>query len=258
LKWLLMMMIAFVFDANAQIDWTPATKHGNIMMTGTSQTNGLDFDVSRNVAGAAGIKIFNSNTTGRSLILLGEAYGGKYGYLSHHSQSHVSDPGYTQTYKPSSTVLTGSDVNGLAIVSKQDIRFHSGGEQDGTQRMVVKSSGNVGIGTTNPDAKLAVKGTIHANEVKVDLNVPGPDYVFATDYQLQPLNELKTYIDQNKHLPEVPSAAAMEADGINLGEMNMLLLKKVEELTLYLIEKDKELQALKSDIEKLKNQNYEK
>jgi len=87
---------------------------------------------------------------------------------------------------------------------------------------------------------LAVQGIVYSKEVKVDLNVPAPDYVFEKDYALPSLESVKTYIDQNKHLPEVPSAKEMEANGINLSEMNMLLLKKVEELTLYVIELKKE------------------
>jgi len=71
-------------------------------------------------------------------------------------------------------------------------------------------SGNVGIGTASPDAKLAVSGQVHAQEVKVSVAVPGPDYVFDKNYRLPTLEEIKTYIDQNKHLPEVPSAAEME------------------------------------------------
>jgi hypothetical protein len=67
----------------------------------------------------------------------------------------------------------------------------------------------------------------------------GPDYVFEKDYNLLPLSELETYINQNKHLPEVPSAKEMDANGLNLKEMNLILLKKVEELTLHLIEQNK-------------------
>jgi hypothetical protein len=64
--------------------------------------------------------------------------------------------------------------------------------------------------------------------------------VFKKDYQLRPLSEVKTYIDQNQHLPEIPSAQEIAKDGLNLGEMNRLLVKKVEELTLYLIEQKEE------------------
>ncbi|MXV50405.1 hypothetical protein GS399_05420 [Pedobacter sp. HMF7647] len=105
---------------------------------------------------------------------------------------------------------------------------------------VIIPGGNVGIGTLNPDAKLAVKGTLHASEVKVDLYVPVPDYVFNEDYDLRPLASVRSYIDANRHLPEIPSAAEIEKNGMNVGEMNMLLLKKVEELTLYVLELKKE------------------
>ena len=109
---------------------------------------------------------------------------------------------------------------------------------------VIFPGGNVGIGTNSPNQKLTVNGTIYGKEVKVDLSVPGPDYVFEKSYSLPTLEEVKSYIDQNKHLPEVPSAREMEKNGVMLGEMNMLLLKKVEELTLYIIEQEKRISAL--------------
>lgn len=119
---------------------------------------------------------------------------------------------------------------------------------------VATGGGNVGIGTSNPDEKLTVKGKIHSEEVRVDLSVPGPDYVFEPNYNLTSLQETKAYIQKNKHLPEIPSAAEMEVNGIELGGMNMLLLKKIEELTLHLINQSEELTAQKKEIEALKKQ----
>ncbi|HTK21236.1 MAG TPA: hypothetical protein VL442_17055 [Mucilaginibacter sp.] len=107
--------------------------------------------------------------------------------------------------------------------------------------------GNVGIGTTIPDAKLAVKGTIHTQEVKVDMSGWG-DYVFDKDYSLKSLSSVKTYINQHHHLPEIPSATEIIKNGVNVGEMLKLQTKKIEELTLYLIEKDKQLSDQQQNI----------
>jgi len=106
--------------------------------------------------------------------------------------------------------------------------------------MSIRSNGYVGIGTMTPEEKFTVSGKIKANEIRVNGN-GAPDYVFEESYKIGTLEELEGYIKKNKHLPEVPSAKEFERNGIALGEMNKLLLKKIEELTLHLIEKDKEL-----------------
>lgn len=116
------------------------------------------------------------------------------------------------------------------------------------------TDGNVGIGTENPDAKLAVNGTIHSKEVKVDLNVPAPDYVFANNYKLRSLQEVENYVNKNSHLPEIPSAQEFEKNGIHIAEMNMALLKKVEELTLYVIEQNKRLDTIEKENKVLRNE----
>ena len=110
----------------------------------------------------------------------------------------------------------------------------------------IEHSGKVGIGTTTPDEKLTVKGKVHAEEVKVDLSVPGPDYVFKEDYDLKSLEEVQNYIKTHGHLPNIPSAQEMAEEGIELGEMNMKLLEKIEELTLYIIEQEKRISKLES------------
>ncbi|WDF59574.1 tail fiber protein [Flavobacterium sp. KACC 22758] len=113
-------------------------------------------------------------------------------------------------------------------------------------------TGNVGIGTTKPDSKLTVAGNIHAQEVKVTINAGVvPDYVFANDYELKSLNEVEEYIKKNNHLPEIPSAQEIENDGLMLAEMNMNLLKKIEEMTLYMIEQHKQIIDLRERLDKV-------
>ena len=107
-------------------------------------------------------------------------------------------------------------------------------------------TGFIGIGTNDPKYKLDVCGTIRAKEVLVDLNGSCPDYVFEQNYNLMSLTDLKSYIDTNKHLPEIPSAKETEENGINLSEMNMLLLKKVEELTLYILQLEQRINVMET------------
>lgn len=115
-------------------------------------------------------------------------------------------------------------------------------------------NGNFGIGTNNPDQKLTVKGKIHAEEVLIDLNVPLADYVFKQNYKLMPLNELEQFVQTNSHLPEIPSAEEVAEKGLSIGEMQNKLLQKIEELTLYIIDQNKEIKALKEENKEIKNQ----
>jgi hypothetical protein len=136
------------------------------------------------------------------------------------------------------------------------------------------SWGNTGVGTYTPNAKLHVNGStgilvggnnariatgysvsvdgkIMAEEVTVQNSTSWPDYVFANDYKLMPLDELERSINQNKHLPNIPAAAEVEKNGIMLGDMNRKLMEKVEELTLYIIDLNKKNNALAQKVQQL-------
>jgi hypothetical protein len=103
---------------------------------------------------------------------------------------------------------------------------------------------SVGIGTSNPQYKLAVNGIIGAREVRVTVD-GWADFVFDPGYKLTSLNELETYVKKNKHLPNIPSARAVQEQGIGIGEMNVMLLQKIEELTLHIINQQKQIDELK-------------
>lgn len=107
------------------------------------------------------------------------------------------------------------------------------GQKIGAISLYVAPSGNVGIGTDAPLSTLAVNGRIRAKEIEVTLS-GWPDYVFTKNYALKPLAEVEAFIEQNHHLPNVPSADEVLKNGSNLGEMDTILLRKIEELTLYM------------------------
>ncbi|TCC87397.1 hypothetical protein EZ428_21655 [Pedobacter frigiditerrae] len=165
---------------------------------------------------------------------------------------------------------TTNDYNGKSFAiehnfygqTNSSINFFRGGSRTGgfitfstfnnEERMRISPNGDVGIGTTAPTEKLSVNGKIRAREIKVEPNpATWPDYVFETDYKVENLEELERYIKTNKHLPEMPTAKEVGANGIELGEMNRLLLKKVEELTLLLIDQGKKNEKQDEMINKL-------
>jgi hypothetical protein len=177
-----------------------------------------------------------------------------------------------------------SDV-GFYAVSGNHLQFVTG-QQD---MMRITGSGNVGIGTTSPTQKLDVAGNIKANGVEAVGNITAngadvtgnitagsadvagnitanavilnigtfPDYVFENDYRLMPLNEVERYIKTHKHLPGFPSEAEVVQTGANLGQLNTLLIEKVEELTLHTIAQEKQIETLTGELVLLKEQLHQ-
>ncbi len=154
--------------------------------------------------------------------------------------------GVHDTYNQRMSIDISSNTAGYSKISWQ---------RNGTHLMYLDGdTGNLGIGTGTdlPDAKLSVKGDIHTQEVRVDMiGAVAPDYVFKKDYELWTLPEVEKFIQDNRHLPGVPSAREMAEEGIKLKEMNLTLLKKIEELTLYQIELLKRLEFAETKIVEL-------
>lgn len=120
----------------------------------------------------------------------------------------------------------------------------------------VSLNGKIGVNTTNtvPGYSFAVDGGIITDEVLIKDVEEWPDYVFSSSHNLMPLGELQNYVKQNSHLPEIPSAQEVEENGVNVAEMQKLLLKKIEELTLYTIEQQRLIESLQERINQLENQ----
>lgn len=129
---------------------------------------------------------------------------------------------------------------------------------DGNNYMPLLLTGRVGVNVTNvnklvPDYALCVHGGIITEKVNIKSYSEWHDYVFAPDYALMPLSQLKDYVTVNHHLPDIPSEQEVLSQGLEIGEMQGLLLKKIEELTLYSIQLQEQMESMQKEIDELKN-----
>ncbi|UGU17663.1 hypothetical protein LS482_07245 [Sinomicrobium kalidii] len=141
------------------------------------------------------------------------------------------------------------------------LRHHRNGDRfelrsDAGTLLSITKEGLVGIGSQNPDSKLTVNGRVHASAVKLSLNIPA-DYVFQKyytgesdllpEYTMPSLKEVEKFVKENHHLPGVPSAKELQEKGMDLAQMNNVLLRKIEELTLYIIEQEELIQQIMNE-----------
>ncbi len=246
------------------------TNGAHALQLGTNSTTRMTIDLNGNVGvgtttpGAAldVATLLNPGTLGTVLARLPEGNSSRVG-------TYLGVKGYNTQLNGNITNV--NNVVSFAIehsfygVTNSSINFLRGGGTSGgsisfntnnnSEVMRLLYNGNVLIGQTsqrNSAYILDVAGTERANAIVV--NSGGADFVFAPKYHLNSLPWLSKYIAQNHHLPEIPSAKQMQADGLNLGDNQIKLLQKVEELTLYLIEKDKRINKQQEEINLLKQQ----
>ncbi len=206
----------------------------------------LSWSASSDNIGVTAYEVFKNNSlqatvaTGTSYAITGLTAGTTYNYTI-----TAKDTAGNTSVQSTSLTITTLGSGGTPT---------TGGHWAKTGTVISYAGGKVGIGTASPDYELTVKGKIHAEEVKIDLSVPAPDYVFKKEYKLLSLEEVQAYINKNGHLPNIPSAEVMETEGVELGAMEMKLLEKIEELTLYLLKQENKHQKKDAIILEMQNQ----
>lgn len=166
------------------------------------------------------------------------------------SKLHINQ--LSETYSSGIKIVgSSSPISGRIWMCNEKLHLDNAtaGAQTG---LTLLKDGTIGIGTTKSNGyKLAVSGTIGAREIVVNTDV-WSDFVFHSDYRLKSLDEVELFIKQNNHLPDIPSEQDVKEKGINLGDMDAKLLQKIEELTLYVIQINKENKELRKEIDELK------
>jgi len=162
------------------------------------------------------------------------------------------------TYLHMTNINTGKQsADGLELSANRDLGANVWNYENGylrfatgnSEQMRITSDGKIGIGTISPSEKLSVNGNVRAKKIIIS-QTGWPDYVFDSSYSLRSLSEVERFISKYKHLPDMPSVKEVEEKGISVGDNQAMLLKKIEELTLYIIQQGKEIEILKKKIEK--------
>lgn len=264
---LTLSICVFYFTSNAQVIQEVGSNLTSLKIAPTSSNGNSELTLTENPNITRGFKL-QYNGTQEILQIAGFLSGYTYPHLtiertSGNATFYGTQLNFTGTtfnnygslrMKGSSHIIfeggTGHGVISFSNNGVGNLYFRScntSGCQDGTYNdlMIIKPNGEVGIGTTNPDGyKLAVNGKVRAKSL--DIESGWADFVFADNYYLMPLEDLESYITENGHLPEVPTAADVEENGVNVGETQVLLLQKIEELSLYIIELQKRLALLEN------------
>lgn len=216
--------------------WLEAGRINNNVYT----SGGINFTVDHN-PGTKGFRIRAINTLGISTPLLVDV--------------KIRSINFNTNY--TSSLTTGSETNAIGLLPMTYdwslIVGNTATANPGVLAIKASSNGNVGIGTANPQDKLSVNGKIRAHEIRVTTAAADwPDFVFEENHPLMPLDELEHFVKNKKHLPNIVPGKTAAENGVALGELNRQLLQKIEEMTLYLIQQNKEIKKLKEEVGALK------
>jgi hypothetical protein len=207
----------------------------------------------KNPGGKTSLSIVEGGSTERLTIAKGGNVG--IGTTNPGTKLHVKD-GAVHIDNAGGYLMLHTEAGGAYIREyNQDIPIYFMTNDGGTHgfRMTIAAAGNVGIGTRNPSDKLEVSGgniRVTGGDF-IDDNVAVKDYVFEKDYSLMSMHELRAFVSREKHLPNVPNADDIEKDGLNVSEFQMTLLEKIEELTLYTLQQQKQIESLRKQVNEL-------
>ena len=233
-------LTAFILNANAQ-NYFPA--NGNVGIGTNSPIVDLEVKTTSNSLGALRLSSTKSGVnlvTGLALSDCDGCWGIARQSSTLHNQNNLNF-----------TLNAGGVYNS----TRANLIITSGYGNIATYMIIQGYNGNVGIGTTciPADGKLTVNGKIYSSALQIKIpNASGcfPDYVFSSTYKLTSLSDLKTYININKRLPGMPSAKEVETDGIDIAELNIKMVEKIEELTLHLIQMEEKIKSLESQLQR--------
>lgn len=225
---------------------------------GTKDSTGLIFKTNNILSGNIDVSksniffgryAFISNTTGQYNTSIGTRSG--YNNTSGNQNTYIGWNTGAGITTGSFNTIVGANVTGLSSSLTKNVIIADG---QGNRRINVDSSGNVGIGTDDPKGyRLAVNGAAIFTKAKVSLYSSWPDYVFKPEYRLPTFSELENFINNHGRLPGVPSSSEVENDGIDLGNTQVILLEKIEELTLLSIQLNKKIEEMQQKIIELEN-----
>ncbi|MBB6273346.1 putative coiled-coil protein SlyX [Pedobacter cryoconitis] len=221
----------------------------NIVTVNTASSYNNNLGTIQSYAGDSPWKLKTCIYNGKKYMALEVPYADSYHEKGFQFSGWTNSTG--ESLKVINYMSNGIPVNQTILTDIQDFVANMT-ETHNVQQMNVFGNLNIGTDVTTPGYQFQVKGKVRAQEVLVETGDTWPDYVFEPSYEKLSLTELDKFIQTNKHLPEVPSAKVVQKEGIKLGEMNATLLKKIEELTLYVIEQDKRLNNKDEDLNKLK------